>query len=231
LEKSSPTVRIHEGHDEIRGTYIYKQMQLDSGDDERLRACYASVHSLKKILGSDKEEDIKPRARELVWPNSNSNVVNNRLDLTIGIPANLYIARVNKKTKKAELIGVNKYYTKLNEGTYKLSIRLDGDNFLHQIFYVTFFYDGDKSIEFTEYQRKTGSIYFASVNMGITSSMTVNATAIGKGRVQVWLTKLRNLNQKKKKDKVLTKEVSCVKYIVTKQDAILYSKGISLVIN
>lgn len=138
-------IKIFEEKDSVQKDYIFKQVRLISQISQKLLSCYATADFYIVPEIGDRET-ILPQSNELLW----ASAINNRMNLVEGLPARLYIARINSKKRCAELVGTNNYCVPIEKGTYLAIIRFDGDNFSPKSFRVTFYYDGKKSIEFKD---------------------------------------------------------------------------------
>jgi hypothetical protein len=139
---SEVKIKILQEQDDIQKNYVFKQVRLISQDSPKLLSCYATADFYVLPDVGDRKA-ILPQSNELLWKIS----TNNRVNLIEGLPAGLYIARINSKKKRAELVSRNNNYIPIDRGTYLAIIRFDGDNFSPKSFRVTFYYDGKKSIE------------------------------------------------------------------------------------
>lgn len=149
LEKEKflePRVKILQEKDDVQGDYDFKEIQLRSQSHQKLTSCYAIISSFC-VFDGDKKKDIKMISNELEWAKSNTGIVNNRITLSETTPVRLYIARINRKKKTAEIVTANNYYTSVSNGTYLLNVIFNGDNFLPRMFSIKFSYDGKKIIE------------------------------------------------------------------------------------
>jgi hypothetical protein len=141
-------ITVHTDIDDIQKDGIYKQLKVINRGNEKIRLSCAFIEQIDIFYDKNEHKPIELKSNDILWAKSTLNVIDNKTDLVCNIPKRLYFLRIDKKRKKAEIIGIEKYSTPINKGRYLVQMRLDADNISSRTGYIIFSYDGKKSINF-----------------------------------------------------------------------------------
>jgi hypothetical protein len=121
------------------GNYEFEQISLTNISKQEMLLCYVIVDSLIDItLNGQKEVEIS--SRNIIWADSARKSGENKVDLPIGIPENIYFLRTSKEDKKdIALMGYGGINTILQTNrNYLLKLRILGINLSPHLFSVNF---------------------------------------------------------------------------------------------
>lgn len=154
------------------GNFVFKQVKLINSSSQDLHGCFVLVESFYEVKESGNIL-IEPTSRNISWSSTGRRTPDNKVNLTKGIPENLYIVRIDSDGK-SHLMGEGGNNTLLEKGkNYILQLRIVGDNFSPHTMKISFRCSKDGSVDLNEVTNPSYIEFFdVTMNAG---KMSINS--------------------------------------------------------